>query len=207
MLFSLQPAPAQQAPDVKQVPQKQEEAESKSAQENKRLELNLLGKTDTAAGESRRNENVQFNLVDNNALKELNVRLGTSATIIGEFSPSRNYFGSEFGNSPIQMLTIPSALKSGTHGNVRYSHLNSIFSARSFFQVGDVKPAHDNDYGLSFGTPLWKGSNFYLEGDQGKLRGSVNGNVLVPKPDERTPLTTDPEASRDRGALPGCIPG
>ncbi len=194
VLFSLQPAPAQQAPDVKQVPQKQDEAESKSAQENKRLELNLLGKTDTAAGESRRNENVQFNLVDNNALKELNVRLGTSATIIGEFSPSRNYFGSEFGNSPIQMLTIPSALKSGTHGNVRYSHLNSVFSARSFFQVGDVKPAHDNDYGLSFGTPLWKGSNFYLEGDQGKLRGSVNGNVLVPKPDERTPLTTDPEA-------------
>src|SRR5947207_402653 len=32
----------------------------------RRLELNLIGKTNTAAGESRRNENVQFNLVDNN---------------------------------------------------------------------------------------------------------------------------------------------
>src|SRR5262245_28055212 len=42
----------------------------------KRIELNLLGKTDAAAGESRRNENIQFNLVDNNALKELNIRLG-----------------------------------------------------------------------------------------------------------------------------------
>src|SRR6185369_15404142 len=57
-------------------------------QENaRRLELNLLGKTDAAAGESRRNENIQFNLVDNNALKELNVRLGTTATIVREFSP------------------------------------------------------------------------------------------------------------------------
>ena len=40
-----------------------------------RTELNLLGKTDSEAGESRRNENVQFNLIDNNALKELNQRL------------------------------------------------------------------------------------------------------------------------------------
>src|SRR3954466_13723971 len=47
--------------------------------------LNLLGKTDTQAGEAKRNENVSFDLVDNNALKEQNARLGTSATIIREF--------------------------------------------------------------------------------------------------------------------------
>ena len=50
----------------------------------RRTDLNLLNKTDTAAGESRRNENVQFNLIDNNALKELNIRLGTTATLIEE---------------------------------------------------------------------------------------------------------------------------
>ena len=40
-----------------------------------RSDLNLLGQTNTQSGESRRNENVQFNLIDNNALKELNIRL------------------------------------------------------------------------------------------------------------------------------------
>src|SRR6266498_1039613 len=79
----------------------------------RRLELNLLGKTNTAAGESRRNENIQFNLVDNNALKELNVRLGTTATIIREFSPASNYFGAEFGNPPAQALPLPGPLKPG----------------------------------------------------------------------------------------------
>src|SRR5205809_5414700 len=67
---------------------------------DQRTELNLLGKVDTASGESRRNENVQFNLIDNNALKELNIRLGTNATIVQEFLPDRNYFGVEFGNPP-----------------------------------------------------------------------------------------------------------
>src|SRR6478735_2870556 len=61
----------------------------------KRTELNLLGSTDSAAGESRRNENVQFNLIDNNALKFLNLRLGTNASIATEFSPEKKYFGTE----------------------------------------------------------------------------------------------------------------
>src|SRR5689334_2981997 len=72
--------------------------------ESRRLELNLLGKTNVTAGESRRNENIQFNLVDNNALKELNIRLGATATIIEVFRPERGYFSSEFGNPPSATL-------------------------------------------------------------------------------------------------------
>src|SRR5262245_2712559 len=53
--------------------------------DDKRTELNLIGKTEVQAGESRRNENVQFNLIDNNALKELNLRLGSSATVTRVF--------------------------------------------------------------------------------------------------------------------------
>ena len=56
-----------------------EEPEGDGAQ---RTEINLLGETASDSGESRRNENVQFNLVDNNALKELGIRLGTTAIII-----------------------------------------------------------------------------------------------------------------------------
>ena len=130
--------------------------------------------------------------MDNNALKELNVRLGTTATIVREFAPGRNYFGAEFGNAPSEALHVPAASRSGRHGSVYLAHLNSIFSARSFFQVGDVKPARENDYGFTFGAPLWRRAAILLDGSQQKLRGSVNGNVLVPKANERTPLSTDP---------------
>lgn len=162
-----------------------------SAEPSQRVELNLLGKTDTATGESRRNENIQFNLIDNNALKELNVRMGTTATIVEEFRPERGYFGVEFGNSPPASLHVGPARARSRHGSLYESHSNSVFSARSFFQVGGVKPAHDNDYGFTFGSPLWRGATFSLDGSQQKIRGSVNGNILVPKAGERTPLTTD----------------
>src|SRR5579864_4318256 len=72
--------------------------------QDKRTELNLLGTTDSAAGESRRNENIQFNLIDNNALKELNIRLGTNATIVTDRSEERKYFGTEFGNNPGSLI-------------------------------------------------------------------------------------------------------
>src|SRR5881409_2055176 len=135
------PAPelawAQQPEKTQHGAEKQKEEEPQQSEGNKRIELNLLGKTDAAAGESRRNENIQFNLVDNNALKELNVRLGTTATIVREFSPGSNYFGAEFGNAPASLLSVPAGLKRASHGSLQISHLNSVFSARSFFQVGD----------------------------------------------------------------------
>jgi hypothetical protein len=155
----------------------------------KRIELNLLGKTDAASGESRRNENIQFNLVDNNALKELNVRLGTSATI-HDFQPERGYFGAEFGNPPSTVPHLAPLVKavSPTHASLYWNHQNSAFSARSFFQVGSVKPARDNDYGITAGVSLWRGGHLTLSGSQQKIRGIVNGNVLVPMADERTAL-------------------
>src|SRR5713226_7977307 len=88
------------------------------AKPEQRTELNLLGKVDAASGESRRNENVQFNLIDNNALKELNVRLGTTATIVEEFQADRGYFGVEFGNRPPAPLHVGPSRFSAMHGEV-----------------------------------------------------------------------------------------
>lgn len=181
------------AQGTQEKPAASERPPEKSTSAQKRIELNLLGASDTDAGESRRNENVQFNLVDNNALKELNVRLGVTATIVDEFRADRSWFGAEFGNTPaapphVPRLSAPRAF----HGAARWSHLNSIFSARTFFQVGDVQPARENDYGVSATVRLWRGANFSFDGGQQKIRGMVNGNVLVPRADERTPLTTDP---------------
>src|SRR5437867_6941338 len=161
-----------------------------------RTELNLLGKVDTEKGESRRNENVQFNLIDNNTRKELNSRVGTSATIVPEFLPERNYYGVEFGSSPTTPLHVAAIKTSGLHGTLFETHNNSIFSARTFFQAGDVQPAHQNEYGFGLAAPLWKGAYLSLDGTQHKIRGSVNGNILVPRLNERTPLTTDPATRR-----------
>src|SRR5436305_996441 len=112
-----------------------------------RAELNLQGVTDAGSGESRRNENIQFNPIDNNALKDLSVRLGTTATIVQEFDVSRNYFGAEFGRPVPAVIHLSPAKSGGMHGNLYEAHNNSIVSARSFFEVGSVKPAHTHHYG------------------------------------------------------------
>ena len=164
---------------------------------DKRTELNLLGATDTAVGESRRNENVQFNLIDNNTLKYLNIRLGTNVNIFTEFVPERKYFGTEFGNNPASPPHLkPAHTADAFHGRLSFTRSDSIFSARSFFQVGSVQPAHENDYGFVAGSRVWRGAHLTVEGNQQALRGSVNGNVLVPLEAERTPLATDPAVRR-----------
>ncbi len=58
-----------------------------------------------------------------------------------------------------------------------------------------MKPARENDYGFNFSAPLWKNAKLFIDANRQKIRGSVNGNVLVPMPDERTPLTDDPAVS------------
>src|SRR5690349_19047606 len=165
--------------------------------QSKATELNLLGATDSAAGESRRNENVQFNLIDNNALKFLNIRLGTNATIVTEFKPERKYFGSEYGANPAGVIHLaPVKRPDGLHGGVSYGRSDSRFTARSFFQAGKVQPAHENLYGVTVGSGVWRGAHLSVEGSQQTVRGSVNGNVLVPLESERTPLATDPALRR-----------
>ena len=159
-----------------------------------RTNLNLLGQEDTESGEARRNENVQFNLVDTNTLQELNIRLGATATIVTDFQPGRDYYGAEYGRRPRPGLHLPPARGQGVHGNVFWTHGNSVFSARSFFQVGDVQPANENRYGFRVGLPAWKGARLTINGSQQKIRGQVNGNILVPLPEERTPLLIDPSS-------------
>ena len=166
-----------------------DEAESASSD---RTALNFLGDVDTNSGESRRNENVQITLIDNNVLNELNRRLGTTTTIVREFQVERSYFGAEFGGPPTSSLHLDDSQVSRVRGSLYESHNNSIFSARSFFQVGDVQPARANDYGFQLGVPLWRGSDLFVDGSQQRIRGNVNGNVLVLAPDERTPLAQDP---------------
>lgn len=211
-----QTAPAAAAPvPVSAAEPKSEETEGKPAAgaeptAQNRTALNLAGQTDTSKGEARRNENVQVNLVDTNGARELNRRLGVTATTFEEFRGDRGYFGAEFGNAP--RLPIHTAPQTGTgfHGNVYWNHNNSIFSARAFFQVGTVKPARVNNYGAGFAGQPWKGAFFTFSGSQEKSRGNVNGNVLIPLPEERTALATDPATralvQRSLDSFPNTLP-
>src|SRR4029077_4932309 len=133
-------APATRA-DQPPVSNNTSEPAAQPAKPDRRTELNLLGQTDTVSGESQRNENVQFNLIENNALKDLLLRMGTTATIVPEFRPDRNYFGAEFGDRIPAQIHVAANPVSTVHGSIYEAHNNSVFSARSFFQVGDVQPA------------------------------------------------------------------
>ena len=184
------------------------ESEAGAAEDGaERTELNLLGEVDSGKGESRRNENVQLTLIDNNVLKELNMRMGVTATVVDEFQADKGYFGAEFGGPPNRQIHLTPSLSPGIHGSVYESHNNSLFSARSFFQVGGVQPARTNDYGFSLTAPLRRtGTAFTVDANRQRIRGNVNGNVLVPKLDERTPLATDPELRAFVGKILGSFP-
>ena len=180
------------------------------ADTGERTRLNLLGELDSESGEARRNENVRLTLIDNNVLKELLRRMGATATIVESFSAEQSFFGLEYGGSPKPSLHQRSAPQGRPRAELFWSHQNSALSARSFFQVGNVRPARTNDYGANFGAPLGKRSALTLQMSQRRLLGQVNGNVLVPAADERTPTTTDPAklalVQRVLGAYPEELP-
>ncbi|HUS05553.1 MAG TPA: hypothetical protein VMZ52_04625 [Bryobacteraceae bacterium] len=146
---------------------------------------------DTAA--ARRNENVQVNRIDNDALKEANVRLGDTITLIAEPLVETGYYATEHGRPPGEVIVLrPLLLAPHWHGELFESHQNSVFNARTFFQVGPVRPSHQNQYGGRFGGSIPRAGFFSGSFSQHKIRGMVNGNVLVPLPSERVPLATDP---------------
>ena len=171
-----------------------------------RTELNLLGEVDSEAGESRRNENVRLTLIDNNVLKEINIRMGTTATIVREFDSARGYFGTEFGNPASRPMHLRPSTGRNFHGSFHETHGNSVFSARSFFQVGAVQPANSNDFGMQLTMPLPGESAFSVELNHQRNRGNVNGNVLMPLPEERVPLATDPDLRAIVSEILGSYP-
>lgn len=178
--------------------------------QEERTRLNLLGEVDSKSGEAQRNENVRLTLIDNNVLKELLRRMGATATIVKSFPAEQSHFGLEYGGSAKPSLHLANTTRSRVHGELTWSHQNSALTARSFFQVGDVRPARTNDYGFRFGAPLWTGSALTVQMSQRQLLGQVNGNVLVPAADERLPTATDPARraliERIIGAYPAELP-
>lgn len=159
----------------------------------------------------QRNENVALQRIDNNVVKEAGIRLGIQTTLISEAPPDGVYYAAEFGQPATRppFLAAPARISSW-HADLFADHRNSVFNARTFFQVGSVQPSRRNGYGLRFTGEA--GPLGYLTGTFGqrKIRGMVNGNVLVPLASERTPTTSDPAAraivQRFLDAYPATLP-
>ncbi len=143
---------------------------------------------------AQRNENVIVYMIDTNAIKEANIRVGTTTTSIAEPRVESQYFASEHGIAPSDVPGLRSQpAPSSVHGEGTYWHQSSIFNARTFFQAGSVKPSHRNLMGGRLTGPLPGISGFWTATyNQRDIRGMVNGNVLVPLANERQPVTTDP---------------
>jgi hypothetical protein len=143
---------------------------------------------------AQRNENVPIYAIDNNAIKEANTRLGVTATPVDEPRVDVSYYSTEFGRPPSAALVLPAPVRQpAVHAELFHWHQNSVLTARTFFQVGEVQPARRNHYGARATAELGKAGYWTGLFSQRKIRGMVNGNVLVPLPEERTPLATDPQ--------------
>ena len=145
----------------------------------------------------QRNQNIQVNLIDNEALTEQLGRSGAEVRPVTEFSAVRRNYAAEFGGLGRNIQIVRADPQNAFHGEV-YEYLqNSVFNARSFFQVGDVEPSRRNQYGFRLGGPLGSDKlSFLLTGNEVREAGAVNGNVLVPLSSERTPLSDDPDVRR-----------
>jgi hypothetical protein len=150
----------------------------------------VRGKLDATA---QRNENVAVYQIDNNAIKEANIRLGDKVTILSEAPVDVSYYATEHGRPAGEPVVLrPASPVPAPHGELYWWHQNSVFNARTFFQVGGVKPSRRNGYGGQYTGDLGKLGKLTANASQTKIRGMVNGNVLVPLASERTATAPDP---------------
>lgn len=160
---------------------------------------------------SLRNENVQANRIDFDSLKLNNVRLGTNITILPQPPVEQSYYAGEHGRPGSELSVLrPASPAAGWHGELFENLRNSVFNARAFFQVGPVMPSRQNQYGGRFGGGAGRLGALSGNFQQTKSRGMVNGNVLVPLANERTPLAADPAVravvQRFLNAYPNQLP-
>lgn len=129
------------------------------------------------------------------------VLLGTET--IREFRLMTSNYSAEFGQVSGGVMTA--VTKSGTnalHGSAFEYLRNSALDARSFFDVGGVKPFKRNQFGFTLGGPIKKDRTFFFGSYEGLRQRLAN-----------TVITRVPTLAARRGVLPsgpcasGCTVG
>ena len=158
------------------------------------IAIRIRQQSEQQEAEARRNQNIQVNLVDNQALDEALERQGAQVRPIPDFSATRGNYAAVLGGIGRDPQIARTNPQTALQGQIHWTHNNSAFNARTFFQVGDVLPSRLNQYGFRLGGPLGsKKLSFVLSADENRESGFVNGNVRVPLPSERTALAENPQ--------------
>jgi len=140
-----------------------------------------------------RNENVAVYLMDTNAAKEAAIRAGSQVALVTEAAVESNHFAADQGRGSAGGFSFNTPARlSGWHGEAYWRHQNSVLNARTFFQVGSVQPGRQNAYGGRATGTLGSAGYLTVNAGQRKVRGMVNGNVLVPLLSERSSTSPDP---------------
>ncbi len=156
-----------------------------------------------------RNPNVFIYRIDLNALRNrVNVGRGPDPVYVPEFSVEQNYFGAEFGAPLFVFQPLrPRALAAQWRATLFGMHQNSALNARNFFNVGPLRASRSTNYSLTGGGPLFTPkASLLLQFGQNFTSGFVNGNVTVPRADEQTPLSSDPQVNAVIASLLGAYP-
>jgi hypothetical protein len=123
--------------------------------------------------------------MDNGSNVTLNVYPSLEA--ISEFKVLTSNYGAQYGRNGSGTVEVET--KSGTnsfHGNVYEFVRNDAFNARNYFQE-TVPPYKKNDFGYTFGGPIWKDHTFFFwsqEWRRDRVPGQ-NFNQPVPSVQER----------------------
>ena len=145
-------------------------------------------------GDEELNPNVFVLKLDTNeVLRDLR-RRGAAAELPREFRSDQSSFGTIY-SQPLRAVdwVKPRPPLRAFHGTLYEGHQNNLLAARTFFTVGKFKPSRRNQYGFTVNgqiVPQKLSASFAWS--QLRDTGFVNGNVTLPQPEERTPLTTDP---------------
>lgn len=163
-------------------------------------------------GADELNPNVFVVKLDANEIQRQLGSRGANAVLPADFRAVESAYGSHFGFQLRSLdVTRPRNVLSEMHGSLYETHQNSDLNARSFFQVGSLRPSRRNEFGATLGSPILKNKlSVDFAWSRVEETGYVNGNIQVPLPAERVPLTTDPAAraviSRLMSAYPNELP-
>ena len=173
---------------------------------NLRLQSNRAQTTVQAVEEL--NPNVFIVKLDTNEIKRNLDKRGAEVEFLPEFRAQENYYGAVSGY-PLRRVEIlrPRPPLKSLHGSVYELHQNSALNARSFFTAGKLQPSRRNEYGFTVGGPvIGQKVSFDFAWSQVRDSGNVNGNVLAPLANERTPRSSDPAVNAVIGGLLKAYP-
>ena len=119
-----------------------------------------------------------------NQNQKANIRLAMSTESIAEFKSSAMLYSAEYGGSPGGQVALVS--KTGTndfHGSIFEYFRNSIFDARTPFDLASPAAFRLNQFGAGFGGPIIRNKTFFYgnyEGYRQSLGQSIVGTVPTP---------------------------